>query len=111
MSVVSSRFWKLGSGNPYTGGCCGRMDVRDDTGVEFECGSWPDGAVEITEAEYEALLDEIASAWVAAAADVEHRLESTMADRRVLFEQVRAKLVAGAPLTPDEANMLGAFWG
>lgn len=101
-------YWKLGTGNPFSGGCCGYdlVAIASDGTVVGRVATKPVGAVDITEAEWNALQAAITAHGEQIVADGEAWLAAQKADENALLVSARSKLVAGIPLSVEEAAII-----
>lgn len=101
-------YWKAGSGDPFTGGCIGYDSVwrNSDGQIVFSAGGRPPGAVDIAEAEYDTLLADCITEGEQIITDGNVWLAQQKADQDVTLASARAKLIAGTPLTAEEAALL-----
>jgi hypothetical protein len=100
-------YWKLGNGDPYNGG---RFGIDSETTLDGEVVASstyrPPGAVDITEAAYDALVAAFQTEWDARAIGGQEYVDEKVAERDALRDLGTAKLVAGTPLTPAEATAI-----
>jgi len=107
-STTVYTYWKLGSGNPFTGGCCGfdSVTTNSDGVVIGRVLTKPDGAVEISEEEWNDLQQEIVVQGEQIVLDGEAWLHAQKTQEHSLLLSARNKLTQGVPLDPNEATIL-----
>lgn len=108
-TTTTHSFWKLGDGNIFSGGSIGydSITTRDSDGETlYQSSCRPAGAVDITEAEYEAIKAAIIADGEQVVADGDAWLAAQKADEDALLVSARAKLVAGTPLSAEEAAII-----
>lgn len=109
MIAPTLTYWKLGNGDPYTGG---RFGFDSETIVDGEVVASatyrPDGAVDVTKAEYDALVAAFQTEWDQRAIGGAEYVAAVEAAALALREGAKAKLIAGQPLTAAEAASITA---
>lgn len=107
-AVTTFTYWRLGDGNTFNGGCVGAWASTEWGGVTIEGGARkPAGAVDITQAEYDAIIAQVSAQLEVEAAAVTAALEASAAELQANFDSAVVKLMAGDPLTQAEAEALG----
>jgi hypothetical protein len=105
--VVTHTYWKAGNGDPYNGGRFGfDTEITEDGDVAATVTYRPAGAIDIAEAEYDALVAAFQAEWDARAVGGQEFVDESVAERDALRNSATAKLVAGTPLTAAEATAI-----
>jgi len=106
-AVETRSYWKVGNGDPFTGGAFGYDCTWTlDGTVIGTCDTRPAGASNITEADHAALEAAYLATWTAEATGGLAWLDAQLAAEQALRDSAKAKLVSGDPLTAEEATSL-----
>jgi hypothetical protein len=107
-AIEERTYWIVGDGDPIHGNCMGWDSVWKDAddNVVGASVTRPAGAPTVTEGEYDTALAAFNVELTQVADDLPAWFAQQKADHDALATSARAKLVAGDPLTAEEAALL-----